>query len=339
MLAPIVLDIKGCTLDEDDRRRILHPYTGMVILFTRNYENPTQLKALCDEIHALKPGIMIAVDHEGGRVQRFREGFTAIPSMRTFGQLWIDDPEDAVRRAIATGYVMGAELRACGVDMTFAPCLDIDFGRSSIIGHRAFAQNPKTLTHLALAISQGLRMAGMPNCGKHFPGHGWVEADSHLELPVDDRAIERLFFADLKPYRWMGSALDSVMVAHVVYPKIDPNTAGFSSHWIGKVLREQLKFGGCVFSDDLCMKGAVTVGGIVDRANVALNAGCDALIVCNDFEASDELLEGLKWEETPEFVDHTSSITTPAPFMTREQLAKTTRYQEALKLVPTESVA
>ncbi len=338
MLGPICLDIEGLTLTDADRRRITHPLVGMVILFTRNYENPTQLKALCDEIHALKPGIIIAVDHEGGRVQRFREGFTAIPSMRTFGQLWIDDPEDAVCRAMATGYVMGAELRACGVDMTFAPCLDIDFGRSYIIGHRAFAQNPKTLTHLALAISQGLRMVGMPNCGKHFPGHGWVEADSHLELPVDDRAIERLFFADLKPYRWMGTALDSVMVAHVVYPKIDADTAGFSSHWVQKVLREQLHFTGCVFSDDLCMKGAVTVGGIVDRANAALAAGCDMLIVCNDFQASDELLANLKWEKTDAFVDHTSSLVAPPAFMTREQLMKTSRYQEAVKAIPEVSV-
>ena len=227
-MGPLVLDIEGTALTKDDVRRIVDPLVGMVILFTRNYRDRDQLTELCSAIHAVKPGLLIAVDHEGGRVQRFQEGFTKIPAMAKLGEKWIDEPENTLLSAMACGYVMAAELRACGVDFTFAPCLDINFGRSQIIGERAFSNNPNVVTQLALAVVQGLRLAGMSNCGKHFPGHGWVIADSHLELPVDDRPYDRLLFADLKPYRWMGQALDSVMAAHVLYPKVDSNPAGFS---------------------------------------------------------------------------------------------------------------
>lgn len=339
MLGPIVLDIEGLTLTDNDRRRLTHPLVGMVILFTRNYESREQLTQLCRDIHEARPGILIAVDHEGGRVQRFQEGFTKIPSMRTFGNLWIDDPEDAVRRAVSTGYVMAAELRACGVDLTFAPCLDIDFQRSSIIGHRAFSQNPKTVTHLALALTQGMRLAGMSNCGKHFPGHGWVEADSHLQLPVDERPFERLLFSDLKPYRWMGEALDSVMVAHVLYEAIDKEVAGFSKHWIGKVLRQQLKFTGCVFSDDLCMKGACVAGEIEERAQAALQAGCDMLIVCNDFAASDRLLERLVWTPSSEFKERYERLRPMGDGLDWQTLTETARYRAAVAAIPAGNAA
>lgn len=299
-MGPLVLDIAATVLNESDIRRIADPLVGMVILFTRNYENREQLTHLCEQIHAIKPEILIAVDHEGGRVQRFREGFTQIPAMQKLGALWKTQPENALLSAMACGYVMAAELRACGVDMTFAPCLDVDFARSKIIGERSFSSDPSVVTQLALALIQGLRLAGMSNCGKHFPGHGWVKADSHLELPLDDRSFEELEATDLKPYIWMGQALDSIMAAHVLYPKADAKSAGFSSYWLQTILRDTLHFTGAVFSDDLSMKGAIAEGDITQRAHTALWAGCDMLIVCNDIESSDLLLKTLQFEDSPQ---------------------------------------
>ena len=235
--------------------------------------------------------------------------------------------------AMACGYVMAAELRACGVDMTFAPCLDVNFGKSAIIGERAFSNNPKVITHLALALIQGLRLAGMSNCGKHFPGHGWVIADSHLELPVDDRPFERLLFADLKPYRWMGPALDSVMAAHVLYTKIDAEPAGFSKHWLQKVLREQLHFTGVIFSDDLSMKGAAGAGSVTERAQAALAAGCDMLILCNDFEASDTLLKTLSFENTPEREARVARLAPKGAALSWEELEKSDLYRSQKSLI------
>lgn len=332
-MGPLVLDIEGITLTDNDRRRIAHPLCGMVILFTRNYQDRSQLKSLCDAIHAINPQVLIAVDHEGGRVQRFREGFTEIPAMATLGERWIDSPERALMSAMAIGYVMGAELRACGVDFTFAPCLDIDFKRSEIIGHRSFSHNPKLVTQLALGLVQGLRQAGMSNCGKHFPGHGWVRADSHMELPIDERPYERLLFADLKPYRWMSTALDSVMAAHVLYETIDNRPAGFSEHWLKKVLREELKFAGAVFSDDLSMKGATGVGDIVERAQLALQAGCDMLIVCNDFEATDKLLENLLFVDSEQRRDRVKRLRPMGEALSWKALQESALYQSAKKLI------
>lgn len=333
-MGPLVLDIEGTALTKDDVRRIADPLVGMVILFTRNYRDRDQLTELCSAIHAVKPGLLIAVDHEGGRVQRFQEGFTKIPAMAKLGEKWIDEPENTLLSAMACGYVMAAELRACGVDFTFAPCLDINFGRSQIIGERAFSNNPNVVTQLALAVIQGLRLAGMSNCGKHFPGHGWVIADSHLELPVDDRSYDRLLFADLKPYRWMGQALDSVMAAHVLYPKVDSNPAGFSEHWLKKVLREELHFTGVVFSDDLSMKGAVGVGDVTQRAQAALQAGCDMLIQCNDFEASDQLLGSLKFEDTAERAERVKRLSPKGEAPTWKELVETSLYKRSKDLIP-----
>lgn len=333
-MGPLVLDIEGTVLTEADIRRISDPLVGMVILFTRNYENREQLTKLCHDIHAVKPGLLIAVDHEGGRVQRFREGFTQIPAMAKLGESWIDEPENTLLAAMACGYVMAAELRACGVDFTFAPCLDVNFNRSTIIGERAFSNNPNVITQLALAVVQGLRLAGMSNCGKHFPGHGWVIADSHLELPVDDRPYERLLFADLKPYRWMGQALDSVMAAHVLYPKIDAKPAGFSEHWLKKVLREELHFTGVVFSDDLSMKGALSEGTVTQRAESALQAGCDMLILCNDFEASDELLATLKFEDSEERAERVKRLAPKGEADDWEKLTASALYKRSKALIP-----
>lgn len=333
MFGPLVIDIESTRLSSADRKRITNPLVGMVILFTRNYENREQLRALCDDIHAVNSELLIAVDHEGGRVQRFRDGFTEIPAMQTLGERWIDEPERTIMAATATGYVMASELRACGVDFTFAPCLDVDFGRSEIIGHRAFSHNPNVITQLASSLVVGMRQAGMSNCGKHFPGHGWVKADSHLELPVDDRTYERLLFADLKPYRWMSMVLDSVMAAHVVYPAIDPKPAGFSSHWMQHVLREELHYTGVIFSDDLTMKGAAGVGGILERARLAIRAGCDMLIQCNDFAATEQLLSELTFVDTPQRAERVKRLAPMGRPLSWNELQQSSLYQHALKLM------
>jgi beta-N-acetylhexosaminidase len=290
-LGPLMIDIAGRALTDLDRQRLCDPLVGGVILFSRNYEGPAQLERLCAEIHALRrPALPIAVDHEGGRVQRFREGFTRLPAMRALGRLWDADAAAATTVACATGYVLAAELRARGVDFSFTPVLDLDYGRSGVIGDRAFHRDPGAVTQLAGALIEGLRQAGMGCCGKHFPGHGWVEADSHLALPVDDRDYADIAVADLEPYRHL--ALDAVMPAHVVYSKVDGRTAGFSPVWIAK-LRGEFAFDGIVFSDDLSMAGASAVGSVVERAEAAWQAGCDVLLVCNAPAAVGEVLE--KW--------------------------------------------
>ena len=293
MLGPVVCDIAGLTLTDVEKKRIAHPLVGMVILFTRNFADIGQLKALCDEIHAVKPGVMIAVDHEGGRVQRFTQGFTKIPAMREYGKMYGRDPEAAARALTAAGFVMAAELRAAGLDFTFAPVLDLDWERSEIIGSRAFALDPRVVTRLARAVTQGMMMAGMANCGKHFPGHGWVAADSHVALPVDERETSRIEHADAKPYTWMGIGLTSIMTAHVVYTDYDALPASFSERILKGLLREQLKYTGFVFSDDLNMAGAHGAGTLTDRARAALAAGCDGVICCNAPEALDAMLEEL----------------------------------------------
>ena len=333
-MGPLVLDIEGTKLTDSDIQRILNPLVGMVILFTRNYENRDQLTQLCREIHDIKPGILIAVDHEGGRVQRFREGFTKIPAMSELGKRWLREPENTLLSAMACGYVMASELRACGIDMTFAPCLDVDFGRSEIIGERAFSSEPAVITQLALALIQGLRLAGMSNCGKHFPGHGWVKADSHKELPVDERSFEQLCNSDLKPYLWMGQALDSVMAAHVLYPSVDKKTAGFSQYWLKQILREELHFTGVVFSDDLSMGGASSEGDITERAQAALEAGCDMLIVCNDFDATETLLRTLDFEDTPQRQERVQRLRPKGDAQSWEVLSNSALYKRSKALIP-----
>ena len=331
MFGPIVCDIASTELTDQERERLSHPLVGMVILFTRNYENPQQLKRLTDAIHAIKPGLLVAVDHEGGRVQRFREGFTEIPAMSCYGRMWHADPEAAARAATAAGYVLASELRACGVDLTFAPVLDLDWEKSTIIGERSFGLDPRVVTRLARAFSQGLLTAGMANCGKHFPGHGWAEADSHVALPEDERDCERIELADCKPYSWMGVGLASLMTAHVLYPQFDAVPATFSKKIVTGLLREKIGFTGYVFSDDLSMQGAKVAGSVLDRARLALEAGCDGLIVCNDPLAVDELLGGLSWQSTPEYEERFARLIPRVWTLSREQLARTSLYQLALK--------
>ena len=341
MLGPVVCDITGTVLTEEDVKRISHPLVGMVILFTRNYENPVQLAELCKSIHAVKPGLLISVDQEGGRVQRFREGFTEIPAMRDYGVQWKDDPEAAARSVTAAGFVLAAELRACGVDMTFAPVVDLDWGNSEIIGSRSFALDPRVVTRLARAFSQGMLIAGMANCGKHFPGHGYVAVDSHEGLPVDDREASRILRGDAKPYTWMGAGLASVMTAHVMYPGLDPvNPASFSKTILQEVLRKELNFTGFVFSDDLSMGGAKGEGDIVERASKALAAGCDAVIVCNAPEEVDKLLASLKWEPTDEFRERALRLAPKGPALDFETLKKTELYRVAREqLAPVITIA
>jgi len=297
-LGPVMLDVEGKRLTPEDEARLLHPLVGGVILFTRNYESPGQLKDLTAAIHALRtPTLLIAVDHEGGRVQRFREGFARIPAMRELGKIWDAHPQRACHLASQTGYVLAAELRACGVDFSFTPVLDMDYGQSSVIGDRAFHSNPQAIADLAHSLLLGLRQGGMHTVGKHFPGHGYVHADSHLEIPVDERTLVDIEMSDLIPFRRMvGYGMNAVMPAHVIYPRVDSRPAGFSPVWLKTILRGQLGFDGCIFSDDLSMAGAMIAGGINERAEAALKAGCDMVLVCNKPDSADELLQGLRWE-------------------------------------------
>jgi len=297
-IGPVMLDVAGTVLTEEDAARLRHPLVGGVILFARNYASTRQLTELTSSIHALRsPPLLIAVDHEGGRVQRFRDGFTRIPPMRELGKIWDEHPKRAKHLAQQAGYVLAAELRACGVDFSFTPVLDVDYGASSVIGDRAFHSEPQAIAELAHSLLQGLRQGGMHTVGKHFPGHGFVRADSHLEIPVDERSYTDIELCDLIPFRQMVNfGLSAVMPAHVIYPKVDPNPAGFSKVWLKDVLRGELGFEGCIFSDDLSMEGATVAGGIVQRAEAALQAGCDMVLVCNRPDLADELLAGLKWE-------------------------------------------
>jgi beta-N-acetylhexosaminidase len=329
-LGPVVVDIAGTRLTPADRARLAHPLVGMVILFARNYENPAQLAALTAEIHALRePSLLIAVDHEGGRVQRFRERpFTRLPAMAELGALWERDVLQACRVATSVGFVLAAELRAFGVDLSFTPVLDLEWGRSSVIGNRAFARDPRNVAMLANHLCHGLQLAGMANCGKHFPGHGWAEADSHTAIPVDDRALEDILADDAAPYGWLGVSLASVMPAHVIYPQVDSLPAGFSPRWIGEILRGRLGFAGAVFSDDLSMEGARVCGTAAESAQAAIDAGCDFVIVCNA-EAADSILDSLAWPSSAAFEERLARLRPPAPARPIEALAVTAMYRSA----------
>ena len=307
--APLIIDIAGQALNADDRRRLRHPLVGGVVHFARNWHSRDQMLTLNAEIKALRPDLLIAVDHEGGRVQRFRsDGFTHLPAMRKLGQRWARDRGDglgvleALRGATECGYVLAAELRACGVDLSFTPVLDLDWGGSSVIGDRALAQDPRTVALLAQALLHGLLQGGLAHCAKHFPGHGHVKADSHTAIPVDRRGLRTLLAADAMPYRQLASSLVAVMPAHVIYPRVDERPAGFSPVWLQQVLRGQLGFQGAIISDDLSMAGARQIAGqalsLTGSVLAALNAGCDLALVCNQSlnggAALDELLEGME---------------------------------------------
>ena len=297
-LGPVMLDVVGKELTAGDIKRLQNPLVGGVILFSRNFESPAQLKALTASIHAVRqPPLLISVDHEGGRVQRFKDGFTKIPPMREFGKIWDNNPKKAIALAEEAGWILAAELRAHGVDFSFTPVLDMDYGESQVIGNRAFHVEAQAIHELAYALMHGLRRGGMPAVGKHFPGHGYVVADSHVAIPVDEREFDEIAQNDMQPFRQMiDDGIQAIMPAHVIYPKVDEKPAGFSPRWLQKVLRERLGFDGIIFSDDLSMEGAGVAGDVTARALAALNAGCDMVLFCNEPYKADELLANLKWD-------------------------------------------
>jgi beta-N-acetylhexosaminidase len=297
---PVILDIAGQALTDDDRRRLQHPLCGGIIFFTRNWRDRAQLTALTAEIKAIRPDALITVDHEGGRVQRFRtDGFTHLPAMRAFGELWMRDAMRAVDAATAAGYVLGSELRACGVELSWTPVVDLDHGRSEVVGDRAFHRDQRVVTVLAQSLMLGLLRAGMNNCAKHFPAHGYAVADSHIARAVDDRPLKAILAEDAMPYDWLSTAITCVMPAHVTFPKVDSVPAGFSGRWLKEILRGRFGYTGAICCDDLSMEGARVAGNPVEGGIAALNAGCDLVLLCNQSKVDggrpvDELLDGLQ---------------------------------------------
>lgn len=342
---PITLDVVGQALNAEDRRRILHPLTGGVILFGRNFANRKQLTKLTAEIKKLRPDVLISIDHEGGRVQRCKtDGLTHLPAMRKLGELWsvkhqsrhsAESAALAMAAATACGYVLATELRACGVDFSFTPVLDLDFGRSGVIGDRSFSRDPQIVFALAKSVNEGLRLGGMANCGKHFPGHGWAEADSHIAIPVDERSLAQILNDDAKPYEWLDLSLSAVMPAHVIYPQVDKNPAGFSKVWLHSILRQELGFEGVIFSDDLSMEGASVAGSVVKGAEMALDAGCDAVLICNRPDLADQLLSKLKVskQKQAESATRLNRLMPASPAMSWEALQKDAQYQHAKGLL------
>ena len=356
--APLIIDIAGTELSKQDRKRLKHPLVGGLILFARNWASREQLTALCHAIKKVRQDLLICVDHEGGRVQRFKtDGFTHLPPMRALGQMWAQDGKGgqgigalrATRAATACGYVLGAELRACGVDLSFTPVLDLDHGESGVIGDRAFARDPRVVSLLAMSLMHGLQLSGMANCGKHFPGHGFVKADSHTDIPVDKRSLKVILSDDAQPYDWLGTALASVMPAHVVYPKVDARPAGFSAKWLGDILRGQLRFGGAVFSDDLSMAGARMIDGQMvsstKAAVAALNAGCDMVLLCNqsvgDGAELDALINGLteaqlkgQWQPSDASEERRLALLPTGAATPWDELMVQHAYMQSLDLLP-----
>ncbi|TAM39792.1 MAG: beta-N-acetylhexosaminidase [Burkholderiaceae bacterium] len=348
--APLIIDVAGLALTQADRRRLKHSLVGGIILFARNWQDREQLAALCAGIKRIRSDLLICVDHEGGRVQRFKtDGFTHLPSMRALGELWLKTPLEAANAATACGYVLGAELRACGVDLSFTPVLDLDFGASGVIGDRSFGRDPRVVTLLAKSLMHGLLQSGMANCGKHFPGHGFVRADSHTDVPVDKRSLKAILSDDAAPYGWLGTTLCSVMPAHVIYPKVDARPAGFSSRWLNDILRGRLGFGGAIFSDDLSMAGARRLDGeavsYTGAAVAALGAGCDMVLLCNqsvgDGQDVDSLLDGLvvaqlrgQWRPMEASEERRQALLPVAPSPDWDALMVQPAYMRSLDLLP-----
>ncbi|MBL8473547.1 MAG: beta-N-acetylhexosaminidase [Rhodocyclaceae bacterium] len=331
---PVMLDLAGLEASAEEREILAHPLVGGVILFARNFASVAQLRALAAVVHAARPGgIVLAVDQEGGRVQRFRDGFTRLPAMRRLGELWDRDAAAACAAARAVGFVLASELRAQGVDLSFAPVLDLDYGSSSVIGDRAFHAEPDAVEQLAAALLAGLGAAGMGAVGKHFPGHGHVAADSHVAIPCDERTLQDILRRDVEPFRRLVGKLAGIMPAHVTYAQADPLPAGFSPFWLQEVLRGRLEFKGAIFSDDLSMQGASVAGDIVARAQAARAAGCDMVLVCNAPGDAIQLLD--HWRPRPD-TDAAARVAsllprTPAPALA--QLAQDTQFQAARERV------
>ncbi|MDH4165613.1 MAG: beta-N-acetylhexosaminidase [Gammaproteobacteria bacterium] len=332
-LGPLMVDVAGCELTEEDRRVLAHPLVGAVILFTRNFASYEQLAALVRDVRAVRnPPLLVAVDHEGGRVQRFRHEFTVLPPQRAIGHAYDLDPEGGRRLAWQCGWLLAAELRSIGIDLSFAPCIDLDYGVSEVIGDRAYHRDPEVVSRLAVACMQGMRTAGMAATAKHFPGHGAVVADSHKALPIDRRPLTELT-DELLPYRRMiANGLTSVMVAHVLFPEVDEAPAGFSARWIQQELRWGLGFTGAVFSDDLSMGGAAFAGTVPERARRAIEAGCDLLPICNDRPAVLATLAELEGAADP--LSQVRLVRLHGrPMPARDQLRKTAQWAECQRAI------
>ena len=333
-LGPVMVDLKGCEIAPEEQEMLAHPLVGGVILFSRNYDSPSQIAELVEQIHKIKnPHLLVSVDHEGGRVQRFREGFTALPPVAVLGDRYNHNKKDAKKLAETCGWLMAIELRAVGVDFSFAPVLDIERGISEVIGDRSFGHNADTVSDLAISYIKGMQKAGMSSTGKHFPGHGAVQADSHVACPVDERSYEDIYAEDIIPFdRLINNGLAGIMPAHVVYKNVDPNPAGFSNFWLNEVLRKRLGFQGVIFSDDLSMEGASVAGDVVDRARAALSAGCDMALVCNNPEAAGKVLDRLGEHDNP--VSHLRLVRMHGRHaVNRKDLLKQKEWKQAVALV------
>lgn len=292
MIGALMLDIAGTELNQEDIQLLQAPQVGGIILFTRNIESPQQVRALTDHMRQIRPDILITVDQEGGRVQRLKTGFTLLPAMGKFGELYLKDSEKAIDLAEKCGWLMATEVLAVGIDFSFAPVLDLN-AISDVIGDRAFAQNMQDIVPLAAAFLKGMKRAGMANTGKHFPGHGSVKADSHVAAAIDSRSYDEIYQHDMQSFIQLKDQLDALMPAHVIYENVDPNPAGFSPFWIQKILRQELQFDGVLFSDDLTMQAACVAGGADARIRAALAAGCDMGLVCNQRDAACLALEAI----------------------------------------------
>ena len=300
-LGPLMVDLESTTISDIEKELLLKPEVGGVILFTRNFESVAQITSLVETIHGLRqPRLLVAVDHEGGRVQRFRDGFSQIPAAAVFLKATNNDLDKARSLAEKAGWLMAIELRACEIDFSFAPVLDLAHGLSGVIGDRAFHNKPKTVATIAYAYMHGMNKAGMQAVGKHFPGHGGVVEDSHVAMPVDHRPLEELLASDIIPFESMiENKLAAIMPAHVIYDNVDPKPAGYSAFWIENILRQRFSFKGVIFSDDLSMEAACIAGGYGERAEQALAAGCDMALVCNHLEGALEAAEYIKGYSNP----------------------------------------
>jgi len=345
--SPVILDIAGTELTADDRRRLQHPLTGGLIFFTRNFQDRRQITEVTAEVKALRPDALITIDHEGGRVQRFRrDGFTHLPAMRVMGELWMSDAMRAIDAATSAGYVLGAELRACGVELSWTPVVDLDHGRSEVVGDRAFHRDARVVSVLAQSLMLGLMRAGMNNCAKHFPAHGYAIADSHVARAVDDRPLEAVLAEDARPYDWLSTAITCVMPAHVTFPQVDEFPAGFSARWLRDVLRGRYGYTGAICCDDLSMEGARVAGSPVEGGIAALNAGCDLVLLCNQSKVDngrpvDELLDGLqraldqgRWHADPASEARRLDLLPQSAPLPWDDLMHHATYRQALERLP-----
>lgn len=333
-LGPLMVDVVGLELSDEERDILHHPSVGGIILFSRNYQSPEQIKALIDDIRGLRePHLLISVDHEGGRVQRFRSGFTRLPAIGEIGKHYKQHPKQTLKNTEIAGWLMATELRAIAVDFSFAPVLDLDYGVSEIIGDRSFSRDPEAVASMAYAYIQGMKRAWMPAIGKHFPGHGAVEVDSHLALPVDTRHFEDMLQADILPFsRLCQTELAGIMLAHIIYQQCDGLPASFSPFWIKEILRDRFGFQGAILSDDISMEGAAVMGDSLARAEAALSAGCDMVLVCNKPESVVQVIDGLKVADEP--LRHTRLIRLHGRHgMTRNEMLANQEWKQAAHIL------